>query len=62
MRQREGQIRRARNRSLSAAKGDAQDGKNACGRSRYLARTVLKNLYPPEFQDRPPGNDVIDPD
>lgn len=32
------------------------------GRTRYLARTALKDLYPPEFQDRPPGNDVIGPD
>ena len=32
------------------------------GRARYLARTALKDLYPPEFQDRLPGNDDMGPD
>ncbi len=32
------------------------------GRARYLARMALKDLYPPEFQDRPPGNDSMGPD
>src|SRR5262249_13415797 len=32
------------------------------GRTRYLARTALKDLYPPEYQDRPAGNDSIVPD
>ncbi len=32
------------------------------GKTRYLARAALKDLYPPEYQDRPPGNDNIFPD
>ena len=32
------------------------------GRERYLARAALKDLYPPEFQDRLPGNHNIAPD
>jgi asparagine synthase (glutamine-hydrolysing) len=32
------------------------------GRTRHLARTALKDLYPPEFQDRRPGNDDLGPD
>jgi asparagine synthase (glutamine-hydrolysing) len=32
------------------------------GKTRYLARAALKDLYPPEFQDRPPGNDSMTPD
>lgn len=32
------------------------------GRSRHLARTALKDLYPPAFLDRRPGNDDIGPD
>lgn len=32
------------------------------GRTRHLARTALKDLYPPEYQDRPPGNDDLGPD
>lgn len=32
------------------------------GRTRHLARQALKDLYPPEFQDRPPGNDDTTPD
>ncbi len=32
------------------------------GKTRYLARTSLKDLYPPEYQDRPPGNDDMGPD
>jgi asparagine synthase (glutamine-hydrolysing) len=32
------------------------------GRTRYLARAALKDLYPPEYQDRPPSNDDIGPD
>jgi asparagine synthase (glutamine-hydrolysing) len=32
------------------------------GKTRYLAREALKDLYPPEYQDRPPGNDDIGPD
>lgn len=32
------------------------------GKTRYLAREALKDLYPPEYQDRPPGNDDIAPD
>jgi asparagine synthase (glutamine-hydrolysing) len=33
------------------------------GRARHLAREALKDLYPPEFQDRPPANnDVMAPD
>jgi asparagine synthase (glutamine-hydrolysing) len=32
------------------------------GRTRYLARVALKDLYPPEYQDRPPGNDDMGPD
>jgi asparagine synthase (glutamine-hydrolysing) len=32
------------------------------GRTRHLARAALKDLYPPEYQDRPPGNDDLAPD
>jgi asparagine synthase (glutamine-hydrolysing) len=32
------------------------------GRTRYLARRALRDLYPPEFQDRPPGSDDLGPD
>jgi asparagine synthase (glutamine-hydrolysing) len=32
------------------------------GRTRYLARVALKDLYPPEYQVRPPGNDDLGPD
>ncbi len=32
------------------------------GRERYLARVALKDLYPPEYQTRGPGNDDIAPD
>ncbi len=32
------------------------------GKTRYLARAALKDLYPPEFQNRPPGNDDLGPD
>jgi asparagine synthase (glutamine-hydrolysing) len=32
------------------------------GRTRYLARAALRDLYPPEYQDRPPGNDDLGPD
>ena len=32
------------------------------GRTRHLARAALKDLYPPEYQDRPPGNDDMGPD
>jgi asparagine synthase (glutamine-hydrolysing) len=32
------------------------------GKDRWLARTALADLYPPEFQDRLPGNDGFDPD
>jgi asparagine synthase (glutamine-hydrolysing) len=32
------------------------------GKDRHLARAALKDLYPPEFQDRPPGNDDLAPD
>ena len=32
------------------------------GRERYLARAALKDLYPPEFQDRLPGNHNLAPD
>ena len=32
------------------------------GRTRYLARAALKDLYPPEYQDRPPGSDDLGPD
>jgi asparagine synthase (glutamine-hydrolysing) len=32
------------------------------GRSRYLARTALVDLYPPEFRQRLPGNDDLTPD
>jgi len=32
------------------------------GKTRYLARAALRDLYPPEFQDRPPGNDDMGPD
>jgi len=32
------------------------------GRERYLARTALKDIYPPEFQTRGPGNEDVGPD
>lgn len=32
------------------------------GKTRYLARKALGDLYPPEYQDRPPGNDDMGPD
>jgi asparagine synthase (glutamine-hydrolysing) len=32
------------------------------GKTRHLARAALADLYPPEFQDRPPGNDDMGPD
>ena len=32
------------------------------GKTRYLARKALADLYPPEYQDRPPGTDDIGPD
>lgn len=32
------------------------------GKTRHLAREALKDLYPPEYQDRPPGNDDMGPD
>jgi asparagine synthase (glutamine-hydrolysing) len=32
------------------------------GKTRYLARAALGDLYPPEYQDRPPGNDDLGPD
>jgi asparagine synthase (glutamine-hydrolysing) len=32
------------------------------GKTRYLSRAALKDLYPPEYQDRPPGNDDMGPD
>lgn len=32
------------------------------GKTRFLARAALKDLYPPEYQDRPPGNDDLGPD
>ena len=32
------------------------------GKTRYLARQALKDLYPQEYQDRPPGNDDSSPD
>lgn len=32
------------------------------GKTRYLARVALKDLYPPEYQDRRPGNDDLGPD
>jgi asparagine synthase (glutamine-hydrolysing) len=32
------------------------------GKTRYLARAALGDLYPPEYQERPPGNDDILPD
>jgi asparagine synthase (glutamine-hydrolysing) len=32
------------------------------GRTRHLARAALKDLYPPEYQDRPPGSDDLAPD
>jgi asparagine synthase (glutamine-hydrolysing) len=31
------------------------------GKTRYLARAALKDVYPPEYQDRQPGNDDLDP-
>jgi asparagine synthase (glutamine-hydrolysing) len=32
------------------------------GKTRYLARAALKDLYPPEYQDRQPGSDDLGPD
>ncbi len=32
------------------------------GKTRYLARLALNDLYPPEYADRPPGNDDLGPD
>ena len=32
------------------------------GKTRHLARAALKDLYPPEYQDRPPGNEGPLPD
>ena len=32
------------------------------GKTRYLARAAFKDLYPPEYQDRTPGNDDLGPD
>jgi asparagine synthase (glutamine-hydrolysing) len=32
------------------------------GKERFLALAALGDLYPPEFADRPPGNDYINPD
>lgn len=32
------------------------------GKTRWLARTALEDLYPPEYQDRRPGNDALAPD
>jgi asparagine synthase (glutamine-hydrolysing) len=32
------------------------------GRTRHVARTALADLLPPEYQDRPPGNDDLVPD
>jgi asparagine synthase (glutamine-hydrolysing) len=32
------------------------------GKERWLARTALAGLYPPEFQERMPGNDDLGPD
>lgn len=32
------------------------------GKTRYLARAALKDLYPAEYQNRPPGNDDLGPD
>jgi asparagine synthase (glutamine-hydrolysing) len=32
------------------------------GKTRYLARAALEDLYPPEYQNRPPGNDDLGPD
>jgi asparagine synthase (glutamine-hydrolysing) len=32
------------------------------GKTRHLARAALKDLYPPEYQDRPSGNDDMGPD
>ena len=32
------------------------------GRERHLARLALKDLYPPEFQERRDGNDALQPD
>ena len=32
------------------------------GKTRYLARAALKDLYPPVYQHRPPGNDDMNPD
>jgi asparagine synthase (glutamine-hydrolysing) len=32
------------------------------GKERWLARKALADLYPPEFQERMPGNDALGPD
>ncbi len=32
------------------------------GKTRYLARAALKDLYPQDYQDRPPGTDSLEPD
>jgi asparagine synthase (glutamine-hydrolysing) len=32
------------------------------GKTRYLARAALLDLYPSEYQNRPPGNDDMEPD
>ena len=32
------------------------------GKTRHLARAALKDLYPSEYQNRPPGNDDLGPD
>lgn len=32
------------------------------GKTRHLARAALRDLYPPEYQNRRPGNDDIGPD
>lgn len=32
------------------------------GKTRYLAREALRDVYPPEYQERPPGNDDMGPD
>jgi asparagine synthase (glutamine-hydrolysing) len=32
------------------------------GKTRYLARAALGDLYPPEYQHHPPGNDDLGPD
>ena len=32
------------------------------GKTRYLARAALRDIYPPEFQERRPGNNDLGPD